>query len=61
MQGNDRLLRLPAVLSILSISRSSWWLGIREGRFPRPIKLGQRTSAWRESDIRALFAKKDEG
>jgi predicted DNA-binding transcriptional regulator AlpA len=53
---NDRLLRLPQVLQLIPISKSSWWLGIREGRYPKPIKLGPRISAWKESDIIALFA-----
>jgi len=57
----DRLVREPEVVKILSISRSSWWLGVKEGRFPQPVKLGKRTTCWRLSDIMALFAKKDEG
>jgi predicted DNA-binding transcriptional regulator AlpA len=40
---------------IIPISRSSWYAGVRKGRFPRPVKLGPRTSAWREADIEALI------
>jgi predicted DNA-binding transcriptional regulator AlpA len=40
----------------LPISRSSWWSGIKEGRYPKPVKLGPRTTAWRVEDIRALIA-----
>ena len=40
---------------IVPVSRSSWWAGVREGRFPPPVKLGKRTTAWRVSDIRALI------
>lgn len=47
-------LRLPQVLEILPISKSSWWKGIREGRFPKPYKLSERTSAWSRADIDAL-------
>jgi len=43
--------------AIIPISRSSWLMGIREGRFPRPVKLGRRTTAWKVSDIRALLTK----
>lgn len=50
------LLRLPQVLTIIPISRSAWWQGIRSGKYPAPLKLGPRTSAWRLSDIRALLA-----
>lgn len=48
-------MRLNTVLRIIPVSRSSWWLGIASGRFPKPIKLGPRTSAWRVEDIRALI------
>jgi len=36
------------------ISKSSWWAGIKNGRFPRPIKLGPKTTVWDEADIDAL-------
>lgn len=47
-------LRLLQVLEIFPISRSSWWQGCKEGRFPKPIKLGPRTTVWRKSDIERL-------
>jgi prophage regulatory protein len=50
--------RLPAILAPLGpipVSRSTWWAGIRLGRYPRPVKLGPRISAWRVEDIRALI------
>lgn len=49
------LLRLPQVLKLIPISRSAWWKGVREGRFPRPIKLGPRTTCWRAADLFALL------
>ena len=52
-----RFLRLPEVLQRIPVSKSSFWAGIRSGRFPKPVKLTERTSAWRESDIDALCAK----
>jgi hypothetical protein len=39
----------------LPISRSTWWEGVRTGRFPKPVKLGPRITAWRVEDIRALI------
>ena len=47
-------LRLPQVLLKIPLSRSTWWAGIKSGRYPKPVKLGPRTSAWRRSDIDAL-------
>lgn len=49
-------LRLPQVLALIPISRSAWWAGIREGKFPKGIKLGTKTTVWRAEDIRALIA-----
>ena len=47
--------RLPQILNIFPISKSAWWEGCRSGVFPKPVKLGPRTSAWRVEDIRALM------
>jgi hypothetical protein len=38
----------------IPISRSAWWSGIRSGRYPKPIKLGARTTVWRAEEIRAI-------
>lgn len=47
-------LRLPQVLAIIPISKSAWWEGCRTGRYPKPVKLGPRTTVWRAEDIAAL-------
>jgi predicted DNA-binding transcriptional regulator AlpA len=47
-------LRLKQVLALVPISKSSWWEGCKEGRFPKPVKLGPRTTAWKAEDIAAL-------
>ena len=48
-------MRLPQILQLIPISKSAWWLGCREGRFPKPVKLGPKTTAWRVEDIAALI------
>ena len=45
----------PPVTPIIPVGKSAWWAGVREGRFPKPIKLGPRTTAWRVEDIRDLI------
>jgi hypothetical protein len=40
---------------IIPISKSTWWAGVRSGRFPKPVKLGPRITAWRIEDIRVLI------
>ena len=48
-------LRISQVLALIPISRSAWWAGIREGKFPQGIKLGSKTTVWRAEDIRNLI------
>ena len=48
------LLRLPQVLNMIPISKSAWWEGCRTGRYPKPVKLGPRTTVWRAEEI-AVF------
>ena len=48
--------RLPTVLLHIGIGKSSWWNGIQEGRFPKPLKLSPRVSVWRAEDIRKLIS-----
>mgnify|MGYP001547837447 FL=1 len=54
---NNALLRLPQVLALIPVSRSAWWAGCKSGRYPKPAKLGPRTTAWRAADIAALLEK----
>lgn len=52
------LLRLSQVLAPngpIPVSKSTWWLGVRTGRYPAPVKLGPRITAWRAADIRKLM------
>lgn len=51
-------LRLSSVLAPrgpIPVSKSTWWAGVKAGRYPQPVKLGPRITAWRVEDIRALI------
>ena len=52
-------MRLPQVLQLIPVSKSAWWQGCRDGRFPKPVKLGPKTTAWRVEDIVALIERLD--
>jgi len=54
-------LREPTVLALIPVSRASWWQGIKCGRFPKPVRLGPRTVAWRVQDIRELIERLSSG
>lgn len=47
--------RLPTVLRLIPVARSTWWQGVKTGRYPQPVKFGPRITAWRVEDIRALI------
>jgi predicted DNA-binding transcriptional regulator AlpA len=47
-------------LGPIPVSKSTWWEGVRTGRFPAPVKIGGVT-AWRVEDIHALIARISDG
>ena len=57
--SENAFLRLPQVLALIPISKSAWWAGCKTGRYPKPIKLSPRTTAWRSADIAALVESGD--
>lgn len=53
--GKPATSKAPATPALIPISKSSWWAGVRNGRYPKPVKLGKRTTVWRIEDIRSLI------
>ena len=53
--GLVRLKQILAPIGPIPVSKSTWWAGVKDGRFPKPLKLGARVTVWRAEDIRALF------
>ncbi|CAE6828783.1 hypothetical protein LMG22931_06700 [Paraburkholderia nemoris] len=46
----------PPIPAIIPVSKSTWWAGVRSGRYPQSVKtLGERITAWRVEDIRKLL------
>jgi prophage regulatory protein len=45
------LLRLPEVLSRTKLSRSKLYEELDRGRFPKPIKIGERINAWADGEV----------
>jgi len=51
-------LRLKSIIAPngpIPVSKSTWWAGVKDGRFPPPVKLGERITVWRVEDIRDLL------
>jgi len=42
---------------IYPVSKSTWWQGVKDGRFPKPIKISHGITVWRVEDIRTLISK----
>ena len=55
--GNPRTNTPP----IIPVSKSTWWAGVKEGRFPKPVKLGPSITAWRVEDIAILMERIERG
>lgn len=53
--GFVRLTSIIAPVGPIPVSKSTWWQGVKDGRFPKPVKLGVKTTTWRVEDIRALI------
>lgn len=53
--GLLRLRQIIAPHGPIPVSKSTWWAGVKDGRFPKSLKLGARVTVWRAEDIRGLI------
>lgn len=51
------VIRLSEVLELYPVSKSSWYEGVKNGKYPKPVKLSERSSAWYMRDIINLLEK----
>ena len=51
----EGFVRLEKVLEVIPVSKSTWFRGIQAGRYPKPVKLGVRASAWRVDEVRDMI------
>lgn len=51
MHGTQRLIRLRTVRERTGLAKSTIYAFVQQGRFPRPVKLGDRSSGWAESEV----------
>lgn len=54
-------MRLKQVLKVIPLGQTCWLDGVRSGRFPKPVKLSARCTAWRVEDIRELIKRLSNG
>jgi predicted DNA-binding transcriptional regulator AlpA len=53
----EGFLRLPQVLQVVPVAKSTWWLWISQKKAPAGVKLSDRVTVWKVSDIRAFIAR----
>ena len=47
---------IPPIPAIIPVSKSTWWAGVRSGRYPQPTRaLGKNITAWSVEDLRAFI------
>ncbi|MEP1230731.1 MAG: AlpA family phage regulatory protein [Litorimonas sp.] len=57
-EQNDYLVRISSIVrpnGVLPISKSSFLKGVKDGLYPRPVKLGPRITCWKWSEINNLI------
>jgi prophage regulatory protein len=52
--------RLSQILTVIPLGKTCWWEGVKSGRFPKPVKLSERCTAWKAEDIRELIKRLSE-
>ena len=48
-------IRLQEVLTFIPVGKSTFWAGVKSGKYPTPIKLSSQVTVWRCEDIRELI------
>jgi prophage regulatory protein len=41
----------PALPALIPVSRTTWWEGVRTGRYPKPVLISKGCVAWRAEDV----------
>ncbi len=46
----------PPVPPVVPVCKTTWWAGVKNGNFPKPVMLSPRVAVWHVEDIRKLIA-----
>ena len=49
----------PPIPAIIPVCPSTWWAGVKNGKYPAAVKLSKNCTAWRAQDIRSLMERID--
>jgi prophage regulatory protein len=57
--GKPATATAEAIPAIFPVCRSTWWAGVKDGRYPQPVKLSARITVWRVEDLREWMAQRN--
>jgi predicted DNA-binding transcriptional regulator AlpA len=49
--SDKKLLKIKEVLQMVPVSKTTWYKGVKSGRYPQSVKIGEKATAWRREDI----------
>jgi prophage regulatory protein len=55
-EGFVRLAQIIGPGGPIPVSKTTWWRGVKDGTYPRPVKLSANITAWKVCDIRRLLS-----
>ena len=55
LEIGERLLRAKACAQMCGCGQSTWWKWLSDGITPQPVRIGQRFTAWKRSDVEAFI------
>jgi len=55
VQPANGFLRINQILALVPVGKSTWWRWCAEGKAPKPLKLGAKTTVWQAEDIAAFL------
>ncbi len=56
---HDKIIRIPATVDMTGVSRSTLYRMEKSGKFPKRIRISERASGWRLSDVQAWIKSRD--
>jgi prophage regulatory protein len=57
--GKPATATAAAIPAIVPVCRSTWWDGVKAGRYPQPVKLSKRITVWRVEDVREWMSQRN--
>ena len=57
----NELATTPLKQGLLPVSPATIWRWVREGKFPKPFKIGQRVTAWNLASVQEFIAQREQG